>query len=322
MRRVRYHRHGGPEVLTVEEAEVPEPGPGELLVHSEAIGVSLPAVRRVRDTGVPLPGVLGGEVAGEVAAVGPGVTGFAVGDRVVAVSFTDSYADFAVAPTTTASHIPDGVDCNRAAALLRGGQVALAALASAAPAGGDRPLGGASVLVTGAAGGVGQLAVQLARLRGADRVTAAVSSRRKADFLYGLGVDGVVTYGSPAWGSAPADVVLDGVGGEVLPRALEATAPWGRLVYYASGGGSVPAHVLLSGCRTVTGVSMRGFSTRHPELYAAHAGELWRHALDEPRPGHPGLHVRIHAELPLAEAARAHEIIEARANLGKVVLRP
>ncbi|MGK5631265.1 quinone oxidoreductase family protein [Streptomyces sp. URMC 123] len=328
MRRVRFHRHGGPDVLCVEEAEAPEPAPGELLVRTEAIGVTLPSVRAVREGAgrTALPGVLGGEVAGEVVALGPGVTDYAIGDRVTGLPFSGSYTELARVPVPMASRIPNGASAVSAVALVRGGQVALAALATAGssapapPAAAGRPVGApgapiASLLITGAASGVGHLAVQLAKLQGIPRVVAAVSSPAKADFLRALGADEVVVYDSADWGE-PVEVVLDGVGGDLLPRAIDALAPGGRLVFFNSGGGTVPAHALLAGAKTVTGLSMGRFVAGHRELYDRHGEELWRLA----RAGR--LRPAVHAEIPLAEAARAHEIIEARANLGKVVLIP
>ncbi|KUL33969.1 NADPH:quinone reductase [Streptomyces sp. NRRL F-4489] len=313
MRRVRFHAYGGPEVLRLEEAEDPVPGPGDLLVRTEAIGVTLPSVRRVRGDGKgggdPLPGVIGGEIAGEVIAIGSEVTGFAVGDRVTSLTLTGSYGELALAPAFLASRIPDGASAVEAVALVRGGHVALAALSTAAPAGGE------SVLITGAASGTGHLAVQLAKLQGVPRVVAAVSSPAKAEFLYGLGADEVVTYDQESWGE-PVDIVLDGVGGELLPRALAAVAPGGRLIFFNSGGGTVPAYELLAGAKTITGLTMRRFSTVHRERYERHREELWELA------GAGRLRAAVHAELPLADAAKAHEIIEGRANLGKVVLRP
>ncbi|WP_030807167.1 quinone oxidoreductase family protein [Streptomyces sp. NRRL S-337] len=313
MRRVRFHAYGGPEVLRVEEAEAPVPGPGELLVRTEAIGVTLPCVRRVRGDGKgggdPLPSMPGGEIAGEVVALGPDVTGFAVGDRVTSLTLTGSYTELALAPAFLASRIPDGASAVDAVALVRSGQVALAALSTADPQGAE------SVLITGAASGTGHLAVQLAKLQGVPRVVAAVSSAAKAEFLYGLGADEVVTYDQESWGE-PVDVVLDGVGGEVLPRALAAVAEGGRLVFFNSGGGTVPAYELLAGSKTVTGLTMRRFATVHRERYERHREQLWELA------GSGRLRVAVHAELPLADAAKAHEIIEGRTNLGKVVLRP
>ncbi|MFI8993425.1 zinc-binding alcohol dehydrogenase family protein [Streptomyces sp. NPDC053542] len=316
MRRVRFYEYGGPEVLRMEEAEAPVPGPGELLVRTEAIGVTLPSVRAVRGDGngggPPLPGVLGGEVAGEVVGTGPDVTVYTVGDRVTGLPFTGSYAELVTVPVALASRIPDGASAVDAVALVRGGHVALAALHTA------QPVAGATVLVTGAASATGHLAVQLAKIHGARRVVAAVSGAAgadKAEFLRGLGADEVVTYEAESWGE-PAEIVLDGVGGELLPRALAACAPGGRLVFFNSGGGTVPAYELLAGAKTITGMTMRHFSARNPELYARHGAELWALARDG------RLRPAVHAELPLAEAARAHALIEARTNLGKVVLIP
>jgi NADPH:quinone reductase len=313
MRRVRFHAYGGPEVLRVEDAEPPVPGPGDLLVRTEAIGVTLPCVRRLRGDGKgggdPLPSTPGGEIAGEVVALGPDVTGFTVGDRVTSLTLTGSYTELALAPAFLASRIPEGASTVEAVALVRSGHVALAALSTAAPRGTE------SVLITGAASGTGHLAVQLAKLQGVPRVVAAVGSAAKAEFLRGLGADEVVTYDQESWGE-PVDIVLDGVGGELLPRALAALAEGGRLVFFNSGGGTVPAHELLAGSKTVTGLTMRRFATVHRELYEQHRAQLWELA----RSGR--LRAAVHAELPLEQAAKAHEIIEARANLGKVVLRP
>ncbi|MGW2917426.1 quinone oxidoreductase family protein [Streptomyces angustmyceticus] len=312
MRRVRFHTYGGPEVLRVEETGAPVPGPGDLLVRTEAIGVTLPCVRRVRGDGSggdPLPATPGGEIAGTVVALGPDVTGFAPGDRVTSLTLTGSYTELALAPAFLASRIPDGAGAVEAVALVRSGQVALAALSTAAPRGTE------SVLITGAASATGHLAVQLAKLQGVPRVVAAVGSAAKAEFLYRLGADDVVVYDQESWGE-PVDVVLDGVGGDLLPRALAALAPGGRLIFFNSGGGTVPAHELLAGAKTITGLTMRHFSTVHRERYEQHRARLWELS----RAGL--LRAAVHAELPLAEAAKAHEIIEARANLGKVVLRP
>jgi NADPH:quinone reductase len=121
VRRVRFYEYGGPEVLRVEEAADPEAGPGELLVATEAIGVTLPAVRKVRGEGggTALPGVIGGEVAGEVVAVGPDVTSFQAGDRVTGLPFTGSYTEPAVVRAGMASRIPDGASAAQAVALVR-----------------------------------------------------------------------------------------------------------------------------------------------------------------------------------------------------------
>ncbi|WP_367132513.1 MULTISPECIES: quinone oxidoreductase family protein [Streptomyces] len=318
MRRVRYHQNGGPEVLRLEETDVPRPGPGELLIRTEAVGVTLPVVRKVRGGGLPLPASLGGEVAGEVVATGPDVTGFAVGDRVTGICFADGYADYSLLHTTMTSPVPGGATVTDAVALVRCGLVARGAYAA------SRPAPGESVLVTGAASAAGHLAVQLAKELGGGRVVAAVSSvaaDAKAAFLRDLGADHVITYDELAhepadrWGG-PVDIALDAVGGELLSPAVAALAPGGRLVAYSSGGGTIEAYDLLVGAKSVTGFQMALLARNHPELMERWRLELWElFAAGRLRP-------RVHAELPLEDAAKAHEIIESRLNLGKVILRP
>ncbi|MGW2229764.1 quinone oxidoreductase family protein [Streptomyces formicae] len=307
MRRVRYEHSGGPEVLFIEEAPVPEPGPGELLVRVEAVGVTLPVVRKVREPRDPI--ALGGEVAGAVVALGEGVTGYAPGDRVTGLVFGHGYADFALLHTAMASPVPAGASAVEAVALVRSGLVAYGALDAA------RPEPGESALVTAAASGVGHLALQLARSRGAAHVVAAVSCPGKADFVRALGADEVVTYAEETWGE-PVDYVLDAVGGDLLTPAVNSLAPHGRLVAYSSGGGTVAAYDLLVGAKSVIGFQMALVARGKPQVYETWRRELWRlFAAGELRPA-------VHAEFPLADAARAHEVIEARSNRGKVVLIP
>lgn len=214
MRRVRYESTSGP--LFLEEVPVPAPGPGELLVRCEAIGVTLPVVRKVTEAAEPVP--LGGELAGEVVSVGAGVTRFRPGERVTGLCFGHGYADFALLREPMASPVPDGASAVDAVALVRSGLVALGALEAA------RPGRGEAALVTAAASGVGHLAVQLARARGASRVVGAVSGPAKAKFVRSLGADSTALYGEGSWGD-PVDYVLDAVGGELLtPRS----PPWPR----------------------------------------------------------------------------------------------
>ncbi|MGW0531425.1 quinone oxidoreductase family protein [Streptomyces sp. NPDC003032] len=307
MRRVRYERRGGPEVLFLEEAPVPEPGPGELLVRVEAAGVTLPVVRKVREPRDPI--ALGGEIAGEVVALGEGVTGHAPGDRVTGLVFGHGYADYALLHTAMASPVPQSASAVDAVALVRSGLVAWGALDAA------RPEPGEAALVTAAASGVGHLAVQLARSRGAARVVGAVSDSRKADFVRGLGADDVITYDRQDWGE-PVDYALDAVGGDLLAPAVGSLAPHGRLVAYSSGGGTVAAYDLLVGAKSVIGFQMALIARGKPELYESWRRELWRlYAAGELRPA-------VHACFSLEDAALAHAAIEGRSNLGKVVLVP
>ncbi|MEV5509987.1 quinone oxidoreductase family protein [Streptomyces orinoci] len=309
MRRVRYHQNGGPEVLKVEETDTPRPGPGELLIRNEAIGVTLPVVRKVREGGLELPASLGGEVAGEVVAIGPETAGFRLGDRVTGLCFGDGYADYSLLHTAMTTPIPDAASAVDAVALVRSGLIALGAYQAA------RPMEGESVLVTGAASGVGHLAVQLAKISGAGRVVAAVGHPEKAGFVKAMGADEVVTYQEPSWGE-PVDIVLDAVGGDLLSPALAALAPGGRLVFFSSGGGTIQAYDLLVGAKSAIGFQIALIARNRPALLEQWRQQLWELFADG------RLRPSVHAELPLEEAATAHRIIESRANRGKVVLRP
>ncbi|RJQ79451.1 NADP-dependent oxidoreductase [Pseudonocardiaceae bacterium YIM PH 21723] len=306
MRRVRYTVNGGPEVLFLEDVPEPEPGPGELLVRAEAIGVTLPTVRKVREGSAPSS--LGGEIAGTVAALGQGVSGFQVGDRVIGLAFADAYAESAVLRQDMATRIPGEASAADAVALWRSGLVARGVHEA------GRVLPGESVLITAAASAVGTLAIQYAKAGGAVRIVAAVSTLDKAAPLRELGADEVVVYGDE-WGD-PVDVVLDGVGGDLLHQAVRALKPRGRLVVFSSGGGMVDAYELLARGASAIGFQMAAIAFGEPETYARWRDEQW----ELYRSG--ALRPLIHARLPLAEAAKAHEIIESRGNVGKVVLEP
>lgn len=307
MRRIRYEHTGGP--LFTEEVPVPDPGPGELLVRAEAVGVTLPVVRKVTESAEPV--ALGGEIAGEVVAAGESVTRFRRGDRVTGLCFGHGYADFALLHETMTTPVPEEASAVDAVALVRSGLVALGALTAAHPEPGE------SALITAAASGVGHLAVQLARLRGASRVVAAVSGGHpaKEEFVRGLGADEVVRYDDGDWGD-PVDYALEAVGGALLTPAVAALAPGGRLVAYSSGGGTIQAYDLLVGAKSVIGFQMARIARGQPELYEAWRRELWRLFAEG------ALRPAVHGEFALEDAAKAHEVIEGRGNLGKVVLRP
>ena len=275
----------------------PAPPPGHLLVRTEAVGVSVGLARLLA----------AGEVVGTVVALGSDVAGFAVGDRVGGVVFRDAFADLVVADPRLVGPVPAEADAGVALALVRGGLLALSTLRAA------RFEPGESVLVTAAASGTGHLAVQVARALGAGRVVGAVGSADKADFVRGCGADEVVTYARPSWGD-PVDVVLDGVGGELVQRGVAALAPFGRLVAFSAGGGIVDVADLLGGAKSVIGFTVGTLNRTRPELVDRHRAELWD-LLAADR-----LHPR-HIDFPLDRVAEAIELITTRANLGRVVLR-
>lgn len=312
MRRIRYDR-----TLTarIDDARAPEPGAQEVLVRVATVGLTLPGVRMLRELPPDAAVSPGGEVGGEVAAVGEGVANVRVGDRVVGLSFGAAHAELAVVPAALATPIPEDVGTATAVATLRGGQVALGVLAA------GRLAAGESVLVTAAAGAIGHLAVQLARAAGAARIVGAIGAgdgaagQAKAAFVTGLGADEVVAYDDMD-GVEPVDVVLDGAGGDVLRRGVEALAPLGRVVSFSAPGGDVAANTLRDRGASLIGFQMALVARRFPEVYARRCHELWQ-ALAGGR-----LRPAIHAELPFTRATEAHLLLAERRNLGKVLLRP
>ena len=249
----------------VADAPVPVPGPGQLLIRTGAVGVGVGLVRMLRTDDAVRPG---GEMVGTVVAAGPEVAGSEIGDRVGGVVFEDVYADIVLADPRLVSHVPAEVDAAAALALVRGGLIAISTLRAGHVAPGE------SVLVTAAASGTGHLAVQLAKALGAARVVAAVGSADKAGFVRQCGADEVVTYSQPSWGD-PVDLVLDGVGGELVQRGVDALAPFGRLVAFSAGGGTVDTGSLLGGLKSVIGFSIGLVNQIRPNLVTQRRTELW-----------------------------------------------
>ncbi|TDV36089.1 quinone oxidoreductase family protein [Actinophytocola oryzae] len=325
MRRVRYHEYGGPEVLKVEEVDIPTPGDGQVLVRAEAIGANFvdTKFRRGPSAGTvfqrPLPGSPTGDVVGTVEAVGPGVDPAVVGRRVAALVDPDAFADFAVADAAWLAEVPAGVDEGSASMLSSAAPVALRVLRAGQLAAGQ------TVLVHAAAGAIGHLAVQLARLEGAGTVIATAGSAEKLAFARQLGADVAIDYTQEDWAeqvreAAPGgvDLVLDSIGGEMPVHSLELLAPFGRVVVYgvASGSlGAVPVRYLVQ-LRSVTGFSLLAWREAAPKQAADEVAEL-AELFASGR-----LKTTVHTRLPLTEAATAHRILEAREQLGRVLLIP
>ncbi|QYN40000.1 zinc-binding dehydrogenase [Pseudonocardia sp. DSM 110487] len=318
---MRYYEYGDPDVLTLEEALVPEPGPGQVRLRSEVIGANFVDTKFRRGTGGifhrPLPGILTGDVVGTVVAAGDGVDTGLLGKRVASL-VEDAFADEVVADTAWLAPVPDDVDDAMASMLPMGGPVALGALRL------GRLAAGETVLVHAAAGGIGHLAVQLARLHGAGTVVATASSAAKLDFVRGLGADVAIDYTDPDWpervrAAVPGgvDLVLDSVSGPMLERTIDLLAPLGRVVVYGAAGGepgAVPA--TLYALRSIVGFSLLAWRAARPELARADVTDVAEHAAAGK------LHTAVHARLPLTEAAKAHQILEGREQLGRVLLVP
>jgi NADPH:quinone reductase-like Zn-dependent oxidoreductase len=229
MRAARFHEYGPPSVLVVETVERPEPKAGEVLIRVRFAGVNpidwkLRAGSLKQYMPVTLPTIPGLDVAGTVEALGEGVRGFAVGDRVFGRG-ASTYAEFAVAPITTIAQIPDGVSFEQAAPLHVGGVTAwLGVIDSGHVEAGQR------LLVQGGAGGVGSIAVQLGRWKGAEVI--ATASTANVEFVRSLGAREVIDYTSVNVEDAvhDVDVVFDTVGGEVTAHSWGVLKPGGILV--------------------------------------------------------------------------------------------
>ncbi len=313
MRIVQFHEYGGPEVLRVLTTHRPEPDPGELLIEVTLIGVSLAVVRMTYGDGagggVDLPHAPSGEVVGRVAAFGEGVEHWEIGQRVAGLAFSAGYAEYATIRADLAAAIPDAVSDEAAVALVRGGQVALGAARAGRIRDGD------SVLVTAAAGGVGHLAVQVARSLGAGRVVGAVGSPGKLEMVRALGADVAVTY-EQAGDVEPVDVVLDGVGGSLAQTLLGNLAVEGRFVTYSGASALIDLNHLRMRSQTATGFAMAHLARRADGSYRRHQEEL----IEMTAAGR--LRPVTHPPVPLSTASEAHVLIETRANRGKVVIDP
>lgn len=303
MRAVWFQRHGGPEVLEVRDVPDPEPSGNEALVHVEAAGVNYRDVyeREREGYGADAPAIIGTE--------GGGTT--PDGERLVWAHGAKSYAEKVAVDRNKAVPIPDGVDTDVAvAALLQGMTAHYLAHDSYPIAPGDR------VLVHAAAGGVGNLLVQLAKLRGA-YVIATASTDAKRQLATDAGADEVRAYDEIA--DANVAVVYDGVGRDTFHAGLDALAPTGRMILYGATSGEPdpidPRTLAAKGSLYVQRPTLATY-TRTPELLQERAAALFDLIANG------DLTVRIGKRYRLDEARQAHEDLEARRTTGKLLLIP
>lgn len=320
MRAVRVPEYGGPEVLSVEELDTPEPGAGEVRVKIAATGVNfIDIYKRTGAYKGQLPFTLGEEAAGTVDAVGEGVTEFKIGDRVAYAMTMGSYAEYAIVPAAKLVPVPDGVELQAAAAVMLQGMTAHYLVNSTYPI-----KEGDTVVIHAAAGGVGLLLTQLAKLRGAT-VIATVSNEEKAQLARGAGADTIAGYDTfdeiarSHTGGKGVPVVYDSVGKTTFDRSLAALRPRGMMVLFGQSSGAVPPldpQVLnAKGSLFLTRPTLGHHMLDREELLWR-AGELFTH-MKEGR-----LSVRIDRSYPLAEAGAAHKALAGRETSGKVLLIP
>ena len=317
-------RHGGREVLEVQPQERPTPGEGEVLVEVTASGVNFIDVYQ-REGVYPLatPFTLGMEGAGRVLETGPGVEDVAVGDIVAWAMTTGSAASYAVLPARVVVPVPEGVDPVVAAAAMLQGMTAQFLTTDTYPV---RP--GTVALVHAAAGGVGQLLVQMLKAKGAT-VVATAGSQAKCETARARGADHVIDYSQVDDLAAAVraftpdgrgvDVAYDGVGASTFDASLASLRPRGTLAVFGAASGAVPPvdvqRLNAGGSRFLTRPSLAHHVADRGELLAR-AGEVLGAVADG------SLEVAIGGRYPLTDAGAAYEALEGRATEGKLVLIP
>ena len=315
---------GGPGVLVPAEREVPEPGPGEVLVAVEAAGVNRPDVMQRQGLYPPPPGasdIPGLEIAGTVAALGAGVDAPAVGSRVCALVSGGGYAEYCAAPAPLCLPVPAGLDPVEAAALPETFFTVWTNVFDRA-----RLAEGESLLVHGGSSGIGTTAIQLAKAFGAT-VYVTAGSKSKCDACLALGADSAIDYRGEDFverigaltGGRGVDVVLDMVAGDYLARNLKCLAVEGRLVIIAVQRGPKVEQLnvlpIMLRRLTVTGSTLR---PRSVEQKAAIAHAL--HAKVWPLLAAGTVRPIVHSRFPLSDAAGAHRLMESSEHIGKIVL--
>src|SRR5256712_5970612 len=322
MNAIRVHTQGGPEALRYEDVPQPAPGPGEVLVKVEAAGVNfIDVYQRTGHYKVPVPFTLGQEAAGTVAAVGAGVAEPGVGERVAYTTVLGAYAEYAVVPADGVVRLPDGVSAKQGAAVMLQGLTAHYLATTTYPL-----KAGDACLVHAAAGGVGLLLCQIAKRRSA-RVLGTVSTREKAALAQEAGADEVILYTEQDFeaevmrltSGVGLPVIYDSVGKTTFEKGLNCLARRGMMVLYGQSSGPVglfdPQVLNQKGSLFLTRPTIVHYIATRAELLAR-AGEV----LGSIQRGM--VKVRIDRELPLAQAAEAHRLLEARQTTGKVLLIP
>jgi NADPH2:quinone reductase len=322
MKAVRIHAPGGPEVMRYEDVPAPTPKAGEAVVKVEAAGINyIDVYFRSGQYKAELPLTIGMEAGGTVSAVGSGVTDVKVGDKVAYTGVAGAYADYAAVPAARLVALPAGLTPKQGAAAMLQGMTAHYLACSTYPL---KP--GDACLVHAAAGGVGLLLCQIAKMRGA-RVIGTVSTEEKAKLARQAGADDVILYTTQDFeaevkrltGGRGVNVVYDSVGKTTFDKGFNCLRPRGLMALYGQSSGPVGAFDLqvlnAKGSLFVTRPSLNHHVATREEL-VGRAGEL----LGWIRDGK--LALRTEFEFPLKDAAEAHRALEGRRTTGKVLLIP
>ncbi|WP_246943990.1 quinone oxidoreductase family protein [Bacillus pinisoli] len=327
MKAVQFSQYGGPEVLEMVELEKPTPGANEVVIEIKAIGVNYADTARREGQYVvptPLPFVPGAEVAGVVVEVGSEVTSVQIGTKVVTLlgsKKATGYAEYTIADERGLIPLPEGVDYNQAVALPLQGLSAYHVLKTM-----GRLEEGETVLIHAAAGGVGTIAVQLAKLFGAGKIIATASTSEKLELARELGADVVINYTEEDWveqvkaatGGKGVDVALEMVGGKVFNQTLNCLAAFGRLVVFGAASGEqskLTPSVLMGKNQSVIGFFLPQIMKK-PALMQQSLVELLTYL----QKGQ--LKLIVGGVFPLSDAIQVHQLLQSRKTQGKLVLVP
>jgi NADPH2:quinone reductase len=320
---VRAHKTGGPEVMQLDEVQLPSPAAGQALVRIEAAGVNfIDIYHRSGHYQLPLPVSMGVEGAGIVEQVGPGVSEIRVGQRVAWTSVNGTYATHAIVPADRLVPVPEGVSSKLAAAVMLQGMTAHYLCHDTYPL-----KRGEWCVIHAAAGGVGLLFCQIAGKRIGARVIGTAGNEEKAQLARKAGAEEVIVYTKTDFepevkrltGGAGASVVYDSVGKDTFDRGLKSLRRRGMMVLFGASSGPVPPvdpqRLAAGGSLYLTRPTLGSYITTRDELLSRAGAVLEMVRKRE-------LEVKIEAELPLAQAARAHEMLASRKTTGKIVLVP
>lgn len=324
MKAYYFTEYGGPEVLKQVELEKPQPKGHEVLIEIHAIGVNYADTARREGQYVvptPLPFIPGAEIAGIVVEVGEKVTKIQPGTRVVTLIESGGYAEYALADERSVISIPEKLDFQNAAALPLQGLSAYHVLKTM-----GRLEKGESVLVHAAAGGVGLIAVQLAKLFGAGKIIATASTDEKLALAKDMGADVLINYTKEGWeqevreatGGKGVNVALEMAGGDIFHKTLKCLATFGRLVIFGNASGVQSKFyptTLMARNQSVIGFFLPQIM-RKPELMQPSLVELFTYLAEGK------LKLTIGGVFPLDEAAKVHELLQSRKTIGKLILTP
>jgi NADPH2:quinone reductase len=321
---VRVHKNGGPEVLTYEDVEIPAPGQGQLKLKQHAAGLNF-LDTYFRSGAYPspsgLPFIVGNESAGEVIAVGPGVTDFKVGDRIGVVSLYGAYAAERVIPAERAVKLPDNITYEQAAGMMLKGMTVQYLLNRTYKVG-----KGTICLIHAAAGGIGLIACQWANHLGAT-VIGTAGSKEKGEIAKSNGAHHVINYRTEDFAARVkeitngklCDVVYDGIGKDTFPKSLDCIRPLGYFVSYGASSGQIDAFNInllqTKGSLFATRPTLNTYTAKRQDLVDI-ANDLFKVV------GSGAVKIPVNQKYALKDAQKAHRDLEGRGTTGSSILIP